>query len=100
MKTNELLRNTSTERRRVARKHIYDEAKGFDLYDCYKRPSYNKERAWDYCKRLCDAYNGYSLKIVGFMSCAFSVTFRYRCPETGAECIAFITRDYDSAAYV
>ena len=48
---------------------------GYTLYDVYDRPSYRKEKAWDYCRELCRKYHGTNLHIVGHNTCTFSVSF-------------------------
>ena len=48
---------------------------GYTLYEVYDRPSYMKEKAWDYCKNLCKKYHGTNLHIVGHNTCTFSAAF-------------------------
>ena len=60
---------------------------GYTLYDVYDRPSYMKEKAWEYCKNLCRKYNGTNLHIVGHNTCTFTVSFKI------GDKVADITRD-------
>ena len=65
------------------------------LFDCYSRPSYAKEKAFNYCRKLCDTLKGHDLYIAGYNSQLFTVVFRFTHPTTAHECIAFITKDHD-----
>jgi len=49
--------------------YIYN---GKDLYQCYKKPSYSKQRVWKDCKRLfvkCAIwrYNTFHISIIGIL---------------------------------
>ena len=68
------------------------------IWDAYKCPSYAKERAWLYCVDMCRALSGYNLRIVAAGIQTFSVKFEFLHPATGAECTAYITRDYNRFA--
>ena len=48
---------------------------GYTLYEVYDKPSYRKEKAWEYCKYLCKKYNGTNLHIVGHNCNFFTVSF-------------------------
>ena len=65
------------------------------LSDCYRRPSYAKEKAFNYCLKLCDALKGHDLYIAAYNSQFFTVVFRFTHPTTAHECVAFITKDHD-----
>lgn len=45
------------------------------IYKAYGRPSIYKVRAFERCEDIRDEYNGYSLRIVGHNSSAFSTAF-------------------------
>jgi len=34
------------------------------IWDKYKEPSRAKELAWEECKKICEEYNGYNLKVI------------------------------------
>lgn len=63
-----------------------------DVYDSY---SVAKERAYDYCVRLCDEFDGWGFQIVGHNCMTFSVQFKFENPLNGLVMLAFITRDYN-----
>ena len=69
-----------------------------NLYDCYNQPSWNKVNAMVYCRKLCDQYNGYNLKIIGFNNMQFSVGFE--CMQDNELCFVYITKSYDRIATV
>ena len=66
-----------------------------DIYDAYKNPSIYKIRAWRYCQAMCDAYNGYNLRITSFNCQSFSVAFEFIHPIDGNVCVAWITKNYN-----
>lgn len=47
------------------------------LYQCYDRPSWYKQCAYDNCKAKCSKLNGYDFKIIGYNSQMFSIGFYY-----------------------
>lgn len=71
---------------------IYD---GHTLRDVYGNFSIYKERAFNYCVELMNALNGRGLVIMSHSSQVFSVGFLFTHPETGRDCFAYITRDYN-----
>lgn len=70
-----------------------------DIYEAYGKPSYQKVRAFEYCKQLCRENDGFDFQIIGHNAMTFSVGFRYYGKNTGAACFAYITRDYDSFCF-
>jgi hypothetical protein len=72
----------------------YKNSRYYNLYDLYKSYSYNKQRAFDYCKRLCYDYKGTDLKIIGGNTCTFSAGFTY-INDNGELVFVWITKDYD-----
>lgn len=71
----------------------------YDIYSAYERPSIYKVRAWNECRALCAALNGFNLRITGHNCMAFTVKFEFTHPENGALCTAWITKDYDRFCY-
>lgn len=71
----------------------------YDIYEAYEKPSIYKVRAWNYCKEMCKALNGFNLRITGHNCMAFTVKFEFAHPENGALCTAWITKDYDRFCY-
>lgn len=63
-----------------------------DVYDSY---SAAKERAYDYCVRLCEEFDGWGFQIASHNCMTFSVQFEFRNPLNGCIMLAFITRDYN-----
>ena len=64
---------------------------GEKLSDVYKKPSDNKIRAFNECKRECEKLNGFNFAIVGHSSHIFSVRFDFEHPETRERMIAHYT---------
>lgn len=97
----DLIQNTSAARRRAARRRAAEMQNGggwFNIWQAYQRPSRDKVQAWYRIADFCVLLDGYDLRIVGASSFAFSVLFRFR--VDGREAVAYITRDYDSFAYL
>jgi len=93
--------STSKARTRAAReqeKHFGSYTWGYctDIFEAYSKPSREKIKAWEYCKDLCAALDGYMLTITAHGCQTFSVCFYFPHPESGKECFAYITRDYNS----
>ena len=55
----------------------------------YKNPSYNKVKAWRYCKELCNKYNGSGLYVTGGNSSYFSAGFTFN--KDGKSYLCYIT---------
>lgn len=72
---------------------------GYNLSDVYKCYSRAKEKAFNYCRELCQKYNGCGLCISSHNSQTFTVMFNFEHPETGREMVAKITRSYNHAYY-
>lgn len=66
----------------------------YTLRDCYERPSYNKERAFDYCLELVQKYNGRQPRIIGYNTMQFSFGF-IGSYDGNKPAFFYITRDYD-----
>lgn len=65
------------------------------IWEAYENPSWNKQKAWNYCKELCNKLNGFDLVISSRNTFSFSAVFSFNDPETGVLCYAYITKDYD-----
>ena len=72
---------------------------GYTLADVYNRYSRAKENAFEYCRELCNKYNGWGLCISSHNSQCFTVMFNFEHPENGRTMVAKITRDYNHAYY-
>ena len=68
-----------------------------DIFQAYNKPSANKVRAWEHCKKLCEELNGNSLIITGRSSHFFSACFKFQ--DKGRDCYAYITADYNRYCY-
>ena len=66
-----------------------------DIYSAYGKPSFEKVRAWEYCKNLCAEMDGFDMLISARNVFAFSVCFQYVEKTTGVLSYAYITRDYN-----
>ena len=64
------------------------------LRDLYKNYSFNKEKAYYYCRNMFNDLNGYDFRIIGGNCMTFSVGFKYK-NENGNEMFVYITKDYD-----
>ena len=53
------------------------------LQECYAKPSYAKQRAYNDCLKRCAEMNGSGFCIMGFNSMMFSVAWMYLHPEHG-----------------
>lgn len=91
---------TSKAGQRVAKAACSYRAIGYRLEDVYSDYSAAKARAWEYCRELCAALNGYNFRIVSRNTFQFAVCFEYVEASTGALCGAYITRDYDRFCYL
>ena len=69
--------------------YYYYKASSYDIETFYQRPSYNKIRAWDECKKLCAEYNGKGLCITGGNSSYFSAGFTFY--QDGKKYLCYIT---------
>lgn len=69
------------------------------LYDAYKNPSREKEKAWEYCRDLCNEKNGYDLSVIGNNTFAFSAGFRFM-DDNNKEHFVYITPNYDREAII
>lgn len=65
------------------------------LWDAYKDPSREKERAWWRCQELCKAMNGRGLRITSHNCQFFTAAFSFEDPETGVLQVAYITPNHD-----
>lgn len=74
--------------------------KGYTLSDVYDSWSAAKERAYDYCRRLCEDLNGWDFCITGSNCMTFSVMFDFEHPDTGELMRAYITKDYNRVYYL
>lgn len=73
---------------------------GVGLSDVYGSYSTAKERAYNYCTKLCDRFNGWGFQIVGHNCMTFSVQFKFENPLNGCIMLAHITRDYNHLYFV
>lgn len=71
----------------------YQQSNYYTLRDCYASYSYAKERAFNYCKELCDKYNGNGLKIISYNIFGFSCGFIGIIDNK--KVFVYITKDYD-----
>lgn len=81
--------NATTKR---AQGFIYSYAKakaGSTLYTVYTKPSDDKQKAWEYCRRVMSELNGYDMRITGKGTYTFSCAFKFR--ENGRVFLAYFT---------
>lgn len=70
----------------------YTQSSNYDLNDIYKSYSYEKTRAFDYCKTLKEKYNGNDLKIINGNTFAFTAGFTYHNEQDNKNYFVFITK--------
>ena len=70
-----------------------------DIFTAYGKPSAAKVDTWERCKRICAAFNGEALRIVGKNCMKFSAVFQYVERATGALCYCYITPTYTRHCY-
>lgn len=68
---------------------------GVYLSEIYDSHSYTKELAYNYCRKLCDRFNGLGFRIVAHNCQNFSVQFEFENPLNGCIMLAHITRYYN-----
>lgn len=73
---------------------------GVYLNDVYGTYSVAKERAYNYCRKLCDRFNGWGFQIVSHNINTFTVQFEFENPLNGCIMLAHITRDYNRLYFV
>ena len=71
----------------------YQQSNNYTLRDCYVSYSYAKEKVFNYCKELCDKYNGNGLKIISYNTFGFSCGFIGLVDNKKA--FVYITKDYN-----
>lgn len=96
------IENTSKRNQAIARKqaeYAYNNRQWTytDIFQAYNKPSENKIRAWEHCKKLCEELNGNSLIITGRSCHFFSACFKFQ--DKGRDCYAYITADYNRYCY-
>lgn len=65
------------------------------LFKAYEKPSKDKRKAWEHCKNLCDAFDGYRLKVITKNCHMFTAGFQYIDVDSGEERFYFITKSYE-----
>lgn len=71
-----------------------------NIWQAYEKPSYNKEKAWSYCKELCRRYAGFGLKVISKNTFVFTAGFEFVDLETGVLRFMYITPSYNTAVDV
>lgn len=71
----------------------YQNSSNRNLWQVYKNCSDEKYEAFDYCKRLCEEYNGHDLKIVSFNKYQFTCGFIGE--VNGVKAFVYITMNDD-----
>ena len=70
------------------------------LGEVYGRYSDEKARAYRYCRRLCEKYDGHNFCIMSHNVNMFTVSFDFANPDNGLPMRAVITRCYNHAYYI
>lgn len=75
----------------------YNRAFMTSIWQAYKKPSYNKQKAFAYIEECCNVLNGYGLKIVNKNTFNFTAAFLYE--KDGQTCMQYHTHanTYDFA---
>ena len=69
--------------RKDAFRASYKSAWKTELRECYASWSTDKQKAYDYQRRLCYDSDGFDFRIISATVCFFSVGFLYPDPDTG-----------------
>jgi len=96
------IENTSKRDQRIAREtaeYAYNNRRWTydDIFKAYSKPSIEKIRAWEYCKRACREVNGHDLIITARNTWKFSACFKFE--DNGRKCYGYITPAYDRYCY-
>ena len=59
----------------------------------YKHPSQAKQSAWEYCKELCNKYNGKYLTVISGNSQLFTAGFMFT--KNNKDYFCYISKSYD-----
>lgn len=65
------------------------------LWQAYKKPSYAKWAALNYCKSKQKELDGFNFRITSYNKFCFTAAFQFVDKETGVLRLYYITRDYD-----
>lgn len=65
-----------------------------NIYKAYNKPSRKKVEAWQYCKDLCNEFNGNNLKIISASPWIFTAGFTAKLDD-GCDIFVYITKQYD-----
>ena len=82
------LQNTKTLKQAYS---FYMQSSNYDLNNIYKSYSYEKTRAFDYCKTLKEKYNGNDLKIINGNTFTFSAGFTFK--QDNKKIFCYITKN-------
>ena len=83
------------DKRMKNRINCYNNSSDTSLNDVYKKYSYAKKVAWEYCIALCKYYNGKNLKVIGHNCNFFSAGFTFVDKETGVIKFMYIAPTYN-----
>lgn len=76
----------------------YETSTRYTLKDVYVKPSAEKQAAFKYCCKKCEAEDGYQLKVIGACCQSFTVAFLVK-NSFGATELRVITRCHDYLVY-
>ena len=65
------------------------------IFGAYKNPSRDKRVAWEHCKKLCSAYDGFRLRVIAKNCHVFSAGFQFVDADSGEHRFMYITRGYE-----
>ena len=87
-----LNKNTKKAKALINNYHYYSgKYESYDIFNFYKKPSFNKIKAWQFCKELTSKNNSNDLHICGGNSEFFSAGFTMI--ENDKKYLIYITRD-------
>ena len=76
----------------------YKWSSDYTLRDCYDRPSYAKENAFNYCRELVNDYQGRQGRIISYN--LFQFTYGFIGKINGKDAFFYITKEYDRYIYL
>lgn len=91
---------TKQERTALSRYADYQRSNATELCDVYDNYSIAKARAYSYCVRLMQEYDGWGLRIISHNVFMFTAGFLFRDPDTDALKFMYITKTSDTAVEV
>lgn len=89
---------TTNERTATANYSTYKFSDMYSLFNAYASPSYNKVKAWERCKEICNNLNGHGLKVVSKNTFVFTAGFTFE--KDGKKYYCHITPNHTTSVEI